>query len=84
MPIKATLRDGNILELPEDAPQLVQPNASLSVVELGGGTFVVTETDPQVPSLSEQFRARLKEAGITEEKLLGNLESTKREITEED
>lgn len=51
MPIKATLRDDNTLELPEDAPRLAQPNTLLSVIDLGGGTFVVTETDPQVLSL---------------------------------
>jgi hypothetical protein len=83
MPIKATLRDDNTLELPEDAPRLAQPNTPLSVIDLGGGTFVVTETDPQVPSLAEQFRAGLEESGISEEKLLSNLEETKREIAEE-
>jgi hypothetical protein len=84
MPIKAILRDDNTLELPEDAPRLAQKNTPLNVINLGGGTFVVTETNPQVPSLSGRFRARLKEIGITEQKLLSNLESTKREITEED
>ena len=83
MPIKATLRDDNTLELPEDAPRLAQTNTPLSVIDLGGGTFVVTESDPQVPPLSEQFRRGLEEAGVTEEKLLGELEDAKREIAEE-
>lgn len=83
MPIKATLRDDNTLELPEDAPRLVQTNTPLNVIDLGGGTFVVTETDPQVPSLSEQFRSGLEDAGVTEEELLGKLEDTKQELAEE-
>jgi hypothetical protein len=83
VPIKATLRDDNTLELPEDAPRLAQTNTPLSVIDLGGGTFVVTESDPQVPPLSEQFREGLKEAGVTEEELLGELEDTKRELAEE-
>jgi len=83
VPIKATLRDDNTLELPEDAPRLAQTNTPLNVIDLGGGTFVVTETDPQVPSLSEKFRAGLEEAGVTEDELLGELEDTKRELAEE-
>jgi hypothetical protein len=31
---------------------------------------------------SEQFRSGLKEAGVTEEELLGELEDTKRELAE--
>jgi len=83
VPIKATLRDDNTLELPEDAPRLAQTNTPLNVIDLGGGTFVVTETDPQVPPLSEQFRAGLEKAGVTEEDLLGELERAKRKLAEE-
>lgn len=83
MPIKATLRDDNTLELPEDAPRLAQTNTPLSVIDLGGGTFVVTEADPQVPSLSDQFRSALKEAGLSEGDLLSGLEDTKQELSEE-
>lgn len=82
MPIKATLRDDNTLELPDDAPQLAQTNTPLSVIDLGGGTFVVTEADPQVPSLSDQFRAGLKDAGVSEGDLLSGLEDTKRKLSE--
>jgi hypothetical protein len=82
VPIKATLRDDNTLELPEDAPRLAQTNTPLSVSDLGGGTFVVTESDPQVPSLSDQFRAGLEEAGVTEGELLSELERAKRELAE--
>jgi hypothetical protein len=83
VPIKATLRDDNTLELPEDAPRLTQTNTPLSVIDLGGGTFVVTESNPQVPPLSEQFRSGLEEAGVTEEELLGELERAKRELADE-
>lgn len=82
MPIKATLRDDNTLELPEDAPKLARTNAPLSVIDLGGGTFVVTETDPQVPSLAEQFREELEKAGVQTTDLLENLDSVKRELAE--
>jgi hypothetical protein len=83
VPIKATLRDDNTLELPEDAPRLAWADAPLSVIDLGGSALVVTESDPQVPPLSEQFRSGLEEVGVTEEELLGELERAKRELAEE-
>lgn len=84
MPIKATLRDDNTLELPEDAPRLAQTNTPLSVIDLGGGTFVVTESDPQVPGLAEEFREKLEEAGVESSTLLSGLDDVKREMAEED
>lgn len=84
MPIKATLRDDNTLELPEDAPRLAQTNTPLSVIDLGGGTFVVTESDPQVPGLAEEFREKLEEAGVEPSTLLSGLDDVKREMAEED
>lgn len=82
MPIKATLRDDNTLELPEDAPRLARTNTPLSVIDLGGGTFVVTESDPQVPNLAEQFREELDESDIEPSELLANLADVKRELAE--
>ena len=76
MPIKATLFGDNALELAwADTP--------LTVIDLGGSALVVTETDPQVPPLSEQFRTGLEEASVTKDELLGNLEDTKRELAGE-
>jgi hypothetical protein len=82
MPIKATLRDDNTLELPEDAPRLAQTNTPLSVIDLGGGTFVVTESEPQIPGLAEKFRKKLGEAGVEASQLLGGLNDIKRELAE--
>ncbi|PQJ26723.1 hypothetical protein BSZ35_19220 [Salinibacter sp. 10B] len=84
MPIKATLRDDNTLELPEDAPRLAQTNTPLSVIDLGGGTFVVTESEPQIPGLAEKFREKLGETGVEAPELLGGLDDVKRELAEED
>jgi len=83
VPIKVTLRDDNTRELSTGAPRLALADTPLNVIDLGGGTFVVTETDPQVPPLSEQFRAGLEEAGVTDEDLLGELERAKRELAED-
>lgn len=83
MPIKATLRDDNTLELPEDAPRLARTNTPLSVIDLGGGTFVVTESDPQVPGLAEDFREKLGEAGVEPSELLSGLDDVKRKLAEE-
>lgn len=83
MSIEATLFGDNTLELPEDAPRLARADTPLSVIDLGGSALVVTESDPQVPPLSEQFRSGLEEAGVTEEELLGQLEDAKRELADE-
>ena len=60
MPDQAPLQDDNTLQFPEgeDGP-LVRPNAPLSVVDLGGGAFAVTEHSPQVPSLAAAFHRTL-------------------------
>ena len=83
VPIKAILRDDNTLELPEDAPRLARTNTPLSVIDLGGGTFVVTESDPQVPGLAEEFRKKLREAGVEPSELLSGLDDVRRKLAEE-
>jgi len=83
VPIKATLFGGSALELPTGAPRLALADTPLNVIDLGGSALVVTEPDPQVPPLSEQFRAGLEEAGVTDEDLLGELECVKRKLAED-
>ena len=83
MLIKAFLRDDNTLELPEDAPRLVRTNTPLSVIDLGAGTFVVTESGPQVPGLAEEFREKLGEAGVEPPELLSGLDDVRRKLAEE-
>jgi len=83
MPLRATLRDDNTLELPKDAPRLAQPNTPLHVIDLGGGTFVVTEQEPQIPDIASEFRAAQEDTGGTTEELLENLDAIKRTRAEE-
>lgn len=84
MPLRATLREDNVLELPKDAPRLVRTNTPLYVVDLGGGTFVVTETEPQIPQIASEFRNALEESGVTAEHLLENLYEVKRDLANEE
>lgn len=84
MPLRATLREDNTLELPEDAPRLARTDTPLHVVDLGGGTFVVTETEPQVPKIASEFRDALAKADITAEQLIGNLSKVKQELAKEE
>ncbi|MFB6098750.1 MAG: hypothetical protein ABEK84_06510 [Salinibacter sp.] len=70
MPLRATLREDNTLELPEDAPRLARTDTPLHVIDLGGGTFVVTETEPQIPQIASEFRGVLEEIGVTTDGLL--------------
>jgi len=83
MPLRATLRDDNTLELPEDAPRLAQTNTPLRVVDLGGGTFVVTETEPQIPQIASEFREALAAVEVSPEQLLDHLSKVKRELADE-
>ena len=84
MPDQVTLQDDNTLKLPEgkEGP-LARPNTPLSVVDLGGGAFVVTELSPQVPSLASEFRKTLDEAGVSSEDLLAELQNVKQDLAEE-
>lgn len=84
MPLRATLREDNTLELPDDAPRLARTDTSLHVVDLGSGTFVVTEKEPQIPEIASEFRDALEKAGVTTEQLLGNLYGVKQEMAEEE
>ena len=80
MPDQAPLQDDNTLQFPEgeDGP-LVRPNAPLSVVDLGGGAFAVTEHSPQVPSLAAAFHRTLNDAGVGPDDLL---DQAKKRLTE--
>jgi len=82
MPLRATLREDNTLELPDDAPRLARTNTPLQVVDLGSGTFVVTEKRPQIPQIASEFQGGLKRASITKDELLDNLYEIKREMAE--
>ena len=84
MPLRATLREDNALELPEDALRLVRTGMPLHVVDLGGGTFVVTENEPQIPQIASEFRDAVKEADVTVEQMLGNLSKVKHELAKEE
>jgi len=84
MPLRATLREDNTLELPDDAPRLVRTNTPLQVVDLGSGTFVVTEKKPQTPNIASEFRGALEKAGVTTEQLLENLYEVKQEMAKEE
>ena len=84
MPLRATLREDNTLELPDDAPRLVRTNTPLQVVDLGSGTFVVTEKKPQIPNIASEFRGALEKAGVTTEQLLENLCEVKQEMAREE
>jgi len=84
MPLRATLREDNTLELPDDAPRLARTDTPLHVVDLGNGTFVVTETEPQIPQIASEFRSALEKTGIMTERLLDNLSEVKREMAEEE
>jgi hypothetical protein len=83
MPLRATLRDDNTLELSEDAPRLARTNTPLHVIDLGGGTFVVTEHEPQIPDIASEFRDALADTGVTTEELLENLDAVKQKRAEE-
>ena len=84
MPLRATLRKDNALELPEDAPRLARTDTPLHVVDLGGGTFVVTETEPQIPQIASEFRDALKKTDVTVDQMLGNLSKVKHELAKEE
>lgn len=84
MPIEATLREDNTLELPDDAPRLARTGTPLQVIGLGSGTFVVTEKEPQIPQIASEFQGALKRAGVTKDQLLSNLYEVKREMAEEE
>lgn len=84
MPLRATLREDNTLELPDDAPRLARTDTPLHVVDLGSGTFVVTEKEPQIPEIASEFRDALEKAGVTTEQLLSNLYGVKQEMAEEE
>lgn len=84
MPLRATLREDNTLELPEDAPRLARTNTPLHVIDLGGGTFVVTETEPQIPQIASEFRGVLQEIGVTTDGLLENLYKELSQVPEEE
>ncbi|MCS3635973.1 hypothetical protein GGP57_003318 [Salinibacter ruber] len=84
MPLRATLREDNTLELPDDAPRLVRTNTPLQVVDLGSGTFLVTEKEPQIPNIASEFRGALEKAGVTTEQLLENLCEVKQEMAKEE
>jgi hypothetical protein len=84
MPLRATLRKDNTLEFPDDAPRLVRTNTPLQVVDLGSGTFVVTEKEPQIPQIASEFQDALKRAGVRKEQLLGNLYEVKQKMAEEE
>jgi hypothetical protein len=84
MPLRATLRKDNTLEFPDDAPRLVRTNTPLQVVDLGSGTFVVTEKEPQIRQIASEFQDALKRAGVTKEQLLGNLYEVKQKVAEEE
>jgi hypothetical protein len=84
MPLRATLREDNTLELPDDAPRLARTNTPLHVVDLGGGTFVVTETEPQIPQIASEFRDALEKADVTGQQLLENLSEVKQELAKEE
>lgn len=84
MPLRATLREDNTLELPEDAPRLARTDTPLHVVDLGGGTFVVTETEPQIPQIASEFRDALKKTDVSVEQLHNNLSQVKQELAQEE
>ena len=84
MPLRATLREDNTLELPEDAPRLARTDTPLHVVDLGGGTFVVTETEPQIPQIASEFRDTLKKTDVSVEQLHNNLSQVKQELAQEE
>lgn len=84
MPLRATLREDNTLELPDDAPRLARTDVPLYVIDLGSGTFVVTETEPQVPQIASEFRDALEKADVTAEQLLGNLSKVRQKLAEEE
>ena len=85
MPLRATLREDNTLELPEDAPRLARTDTPLNVVDLGGGTFVVTETEPQIPQIASEFRDALKKkTDVSVEQLHNNLSQVKQELAQEE
>jgi hypothetical protein len=84
MPLQATLREDNTLELPDDAPRLARTDTPLQVVDLGSGTFVVTEKEPQIPEIASEFREALERAGVTTEQLLENLYEVKQEMAKEE
>ena len=84
MPLRATLREDNTLELPEDAPRLARTDTPLHVVDLGGGTFVVTETEPQIPQIASEFRDALKKTDVSVEQLYNNLSQVKQELAQEE
>jgi flagellar motor component MotA len=84
MPIRATLREDNTLELPEDAPRLARTGTPFQVIGLGSGTFVVTEKEAQIPQIASEFQRALKRANVTKEQLLDNLYEIKQEMAEEE
>lgn len=84
MPLRATLREDNTLELPDDGPRLARTNTPLQVVDLGSGTFVVTEKKPQIPNIASEFQGALEKAGVTTEQLLENLCEVKQEMAREE
>ena len=83
MPLRATLREDNALELPEDAPRLF-PSSISGAVPSWSRRFVVTENEPQIPQTSSEFRDAVKEADVTVEQLLGNLSKVKQELVKEE
>lgn len=84
MPLRATLREDNTLEFPDDAPRLARTDTPLQVIGLGSGTFIVTEKEPQIPQIASEFQDALKRASITKDGLLDNLSEVKREMAEEE
>ncbi|WP_103020143.1 hypothetical protein [Salinibacter altiplanensis] len=83
MPLRATLREDNTLELPDDAPRLARTNTPLQVIGLGSGTFVVTEKEPQIPQIASEFQGAMRRANVTKDELLDNLYEVKQEMAEE-
>lgn len=84
MPLQTTLREDNTLKLPDDAPDLARTDTPLHVIDLGGGTAVVTETEPQIPQIASEFRGALDKIGVTTDLLLENLYEVRQKLAEEE
>lgn len=75
-------KTGNTIRI-EDTEGMLRANVPLHVVDLGGGTIIVTEMTPQVPALAESFREEMKRSGLTLDTLLQGLDEVKNEMAEE-
>lgn len=74
-----------VVTIPKDVRETygIEEGDTLHLVDLGGGTFVVTPMIPAVPSLTEEIEAIREEEGISAEELLAGLQEQRERLTRE-